>query len=47
MVNTFEFSGELWRYTGKAAWYFVTLPHEVADDIEKFLRSVLAHKENA
>lgn len=35
MVNTFEFSAELWRYAGKAAWYFVTLPHEVADDIDE------------
>ena len=35
MVNTFEFSAELWRYTGKAAWYFVTLPHEVADDVDE------------
>jgi hypothetical protein len=35
VVNTFEFSAELWRYTGKAAWYFVTLPHEVADDVDE------------
>lgn len=35
MVTTFEFSAELWRYTGKAAWYFVTLPHDVADDIDE------------
>ena len=35
MVNAFEFSAELWRYTGKAAWYFVTLPHDVADDIDE------------
>jgi hypothetical protein len=35
VVNTFEFSAELWRYTGKAAWYFVTLPHDVADDIDE------------
>jgi hypothetical protein len=35
VVNTFEFSAELWRYPGKAAWYFVTLPHDVADDIDE------------
>jgi hypothetical protein len=35
VVNTFEFSAVLWRYTGKAAWYFVTLPHDVADDIDE------------
>ena len=34
-MNAFEFSAELWRYTGKAAWYFVTLPHDVADDIDE------------
>lgn len=34
-MNTFEFSAELWRYPGKAAWYFVTLPHDVADDIDE------------
>jgi hypothetical protein len=34
-VNTFEFTADLWRYTGQAAWYFVTLPHDVADDIDE------------
>ena len=31
---TYDFSAELWRHDGEAAWYFVTLPHDVADDIE-------------
>jgi hypothetical protein len=31
---TFTFSAPLWEYSGKAAWYFVTLPIEQADDIE-------------
>ena len=35
MVTTFEFTADLWRYSGKAAWYFVTLPHDVADDIDE------------
>lgn len=24
----------MWRYAGQGGWRFVTLPHEVADDIE-------------
>jgi len=35
VVTTFEFTADLWRYSGKAAWYFVTLPHDVADDIDE------------
>ncbi len=34
MVNSYTFTAPLWRHTGEAAWYFVTLPHDVADDIE-------------
>ncbi len=30
-----EFTAELWRWSGeKASWYFVTLPEDVADDID-------------
>lgn len=29
----FRFRAELWMHTGEAAWYFVTLPHDVADAI--------------
>jgi hypothetical protein len=35
MVTAFEFTADLWRYTGQAAWYFLTLPHDVADDIDE------------
>jgi hypothetical protein len=28
------FTAELWRYSGDAAWHFLTLPFEVADEIE-------------
>jgi hypothetical protein len=35
VVIAFDFTADLWRYTGKAAWYFVTLPHDVADDIDE------------
>ena len=29
----YRFDAELWLYDGDAAWHFVTLPDEVADDI--------------
>ncbi len=32
---THQFSVELWRHEGSAAWYFVTLPFDVADEIEE------------
>lgn len=32
---TYRFDAPLWRHDGEAAWYFVTLPFEVADDIEE------------
>ena len=28
------FTATVWRHTGEAAWHFVTLPAEVADEIE-------------
>jgi len=31
----YEFTAPLWRHDGEAAWYFVTLPFDVADDIEE------------
>ncbi len=35
MVSEYEFVADLWRWTGQAAWHFVTLPHEVTDDIDE------------
>ena len=29
----YAFRAELWQYEGPGAWYFVSLPTEVADDI--------------
>ena len=29
----YEFRGELWIHTGEAAWHFITLPLDVAEDI--------------
>ena len=32
--ETHTFDSELWRHDGPAAWYFVSLPSEVADEVE-------------
>ena len=29
----YQFTSELWEYHGKGAWFFVTLPIEIAEDI--------------
>jgi hypothetical protein len=34
-VTAYEFTADLWRWSGEAAWHFVTLPHEVADEIDE------------
>ena len=34
MPKVFNFKTELWVYTGKAAWYFVTLPKQIAHEIK-------------
>jgi hypothetical protein len=36
---SWEFTSDLWRWHGEAAWYFVTLPHDVTDDIDETARS--------
>ena len=30
----FTFSGEIWIFNGEGSWYFVTLPHDLADEIQ-------------
>ena len=32
----FKFLSEVWIYPGKAAWYFVTLPEDIAAEIKFF-----------
>ncbi len=32
-MPTYTFSAELWQYPGYAAWYFVTLPKDIAKEI--------------
>ena len=33
--STFSFRAELWEHVGTAAWYFLSVPPEVADEIEE------------
>lgn len=33
----FEFVGQLWLYGGNAGWHFVTLPHEISDEIDSLV----------
>jgi hypothetical protein len=33
VVSAHAFSAELWRYEGEAAWFFVSLPTELAEKI--------------
>ena len=32
--SAFTFEAELWEHDGPTAWFFVSLPEDVADDIE-------------
>ena len=32
--KTYSFKAKLWIYDGPAAWHFITLPQDVAEDIE-------------
>ncbi|MEU0541283.1 DUF1905 domain-containing protein [Nocardia sp. NPDC005978] len=35
MANArYSFDGELWEWEGKASWHFVSVPEELADEIE-------------
>lgn len=33
MGASYSFQAELWLYPGEAAWHFLTLPPDIADDI--------------
>lgn len=33
MTDTFAFTATLWEYDGAAAWYFLSLPHDLADAV--------------
>jgi hypothetical protein len=32
---TYSFTAEVWEWTSKASWFFVSLPEDEADDIEE------------
>jgi Domain of unknown function (DUF1905) len=32
--SIFEFASELWIYPGEGPWFFLTLPNDVADEID-------------
>lgn len=32
----FDLNARLWQYPGKGAWYFITLPKDISQDIEEF-----------
>lgn len=34
MAEKYAFEAEVWEYEGPAAWFFVSLPEDVADKIE-------------
>ena len=34
-VDPYLFDAELWEHQGSAAWFFVSLPEETADDIDE------------
>jgi hypothetical protein len=34
VADVYDFDAELWLHEGEAAWFFVTVPPEVSDDIE-------------
>lgn len=36
MDTTYQFTAKVWLYTGKGAWHFVTLPSDVATDIDYY-----------
>ena len=33
-MGRYEFEARLWRHSGEAAWFFVTLPEDLSDEIE-------------
>jgi hypothetical protein len=34
-AEPYRFDAELWEHQGSAAWFFVSLPEELADDIDE------------
>lgn len=36
MIKSYHFTEKVWVYPGKAAWYFVTLPSAIAEEIRYY-----------
>lgn len=34
MSTQYTFTAEVWLWKGDSAWHFISLPHDVADDID-------------
>jgi hypothetical protein len=39
-MQAYSFTSVLWRHSGSAPWYFVTLPHDISDDIDEITADV-------
>lgn len=39
-----EFSAKYWLYSGKSAWYFLTLPTDIATEISYFSKALYGRK---
>ena len=39
-----EFSAKCWLYSGKSAWYFLTLPTDIATEISYFSKALYGGK---
>ena len=33
-MRKYTFTAQIWKYTGENAWYFVTLPEDIAEEIK-------------
>lgn len=36
MKKTYQLEAKVWLYPGKAAWHFLTVPSDIADDIDYY-----------
>ena len=39
-MPAYSFTSDLWRHSGSAPWYFVTLPHDISDEIDEITADV-------
>lgn len=36
---TYRFEAAVWKYSGESAWYFITLPFDITDEIDEVAAS--------